>query len=390
MNITKKYLLFATGLIAFGLMSCEEEHDINMNVGTVPALVLPANNESIVLSSTGSTNFQWEPTTAEDGGSIIYEIVFDKVGGDFSNPCYVISSDGKGGKASAKVAHKLLNIAADSAGIPHASTGTFIWTIRTSKGLNAKTSSAFNTITVSRLKGFAVIPIRLYINGAAIEASATDKHTFNKGRNYKDELETGVFEIFAQLKTGQLAIFDNTGKTYCINLANRTLRDSSAITNIPASMNDKVYRIRLDFSTAKAAVSEIKEIRYQHASKQYNATPSVYLGKGSWLIGDCPLVNGDDRYKFLVTTEPLGDIISFCAIANSNTPAPGNYTGSDASSFIRQVAEVDKPNVQEGSRPWDEYTAAFKYNAPEKGKTGDFTIHMNSDFAHYTHSLVIK
>lgn len=65
----------------------------NADVTEVKKLYEPATEKAISLTSSGSLYFSWEPAIAKDGGSPLYEVYFDKDGGDFSSPLFVLSSD---------------------------------------------------------------------------------------------------------------------------------------------------------------------------------------------------------------------------------------------------------------------------------------------------------
>jgi starch-binding outer membrane protein SusE/F len=389
MKTINKYILFAAGLLTFGLISCEDEQEIDLTVGTVSKLYTPTNNEAITLSADESATFEWEPTRAEDAGVVLYDVLFDKVGGDFSSPAYVVSSDGSGLESKATITHKVLDKIANAAGISQASTGSFIWAIRSSKGLKGNISTAVDTMTVTRLQGFSTIPGALYMSGTGTEAETGNKLTFCKARDYKDALEDGVFEIFTRLKEGPVYITDSNDKTYCINMNNKTLRDSSNVTNIPSSMNNKVYRIRLDFTACTAEFVEITNIIYQQVDGTESETPAVYQGNGTWLLSDVPLADADNRYKFAVETDDTDLLSYFCATWESNGSEPTSYT-SGTHQYIRQLGDLDTPNVYEAGREWDEYCSTYKFMSTDKGGTADMTIIMNNSVDHYTHTLTIK
>jgi hypothetical protein len=93
------YCLLA-GIVALVFVSgCKKDKTLgNTNVSAVKNLFLPEDGKYIKIASgaSGSVSFEWEQARAEDNGLVLYEVVFDKEGGDFSKPLYSVPSDGNG------------------------------------------------------------------------------------------------------------------------------------------------------------------------------------------------------------------------------------------------------------------------------------------------------
>ena len=123
--------------LVFAFVGCKDDSELkNLKVTPVKKLYEPNNGKDIVLNGSASLLFEWEPAKAEDSGMILYEIVFDKVGGDFSNPVFTLLSDKNGLLNSQDISHKQLNKIAAMVGIEPAEKGTFKWTVFASKGIN--------------------------------------------------------------------------------------------------------------------------------------------------------------------------------------------------------------------------------------------------------------
>ena len=78
-------VLFAT--------SCTEDMEYkDSKVSSVNQLYEPTDGKEVVLQSSASASlfFEWESAKAEDSGAPLYEVVFDKEGGDFSKPIYKV------------------------------------------------------------------------------------------------------------------------------------------------------------------------------------------------------------------------------------------------------------------------------------------------------------
>ncbi|WP_294080708.1 SusE domain-containing protein, partial [Proteiniphilum sp. UBA5384] len=125
MKIINKISLLASLFITLMLSGCLDNKELNLNVSAVNKLIEPYDQLSVPLQSSASASvyFEWETATAEDGELVLYEIVFDREGGDFSNPIYRLPSENKGLSPYASVTHKQLNKIAALAGIDASATG---------------------------------------------------------------------------------------------------------------------------------------------------------------------------------------------------------------------------------------------------------------------------
>lgn len=91
-------VLFAT--------SCTEDMEYkDSKVSSVNQLYEPTDGKEVVLQSSASASlfFEWESAKAEDSGAPLYEVVFDKEGGDFSKPIYKVLSDNGGSLSYATI-----------------------------------------------------------------------------------------------------------------------------------------------------------------------------------------------------------------------------------------------------------------------------------------------
>ena len=114
-------VLFAT--------SCTEDMEYkDSKVSSVNQLYEPTDGKEVVLQSSAK---------AEDSGAPLYEVVFDKEGGDFSKPIYKVLSDNGGSLSYATISHKTLNKVGAAAGLNSGETGTLVWTVMASRGLNS-------------------------------------------------------------------------------------------------------------------------------------------------------------------------------------------------------------------------------------------------------------
>ena len=172
--ISITYAMLFSFILAF--TACSSDGEVrDLGVTAVKTLYEPDNGKAVVLqpSASASLYFEWEPSLAEDGGVVLYEVVFDKTDGDFSDPVYISTADNNGGSNHATITHKQLNQIAALAGIESAGQGTLKWTVYASKGINPVRAEEERTLTLTRLAGFAEVPSQLYITGEATEVGLT-------------------------------------------------------------------------------------------------------------------------------------------------------------------------------------------------------------------------
>src|SRR5665648_914297 len=186
-------------LVAF--TGCDKDESLkDTRVTAVKTFFEPTEGKSVVLQSSASASlyFEWEPAKAEDSGMVLYEVAFDKVGGDFSSPLYRMASDNNGGYNHATLTHKQLNKIAGMAGIESAATGKLIWTVFSSKGINDIKADESRTIEITRLSGFADIPVDVFVTGEGSEGGADlSKASIMKSTS------NGEFEIYTKLTAGK-------------------------------------------------------------------------------------------------------------------------------------------------------------------------------------------
>lgn len=298
-----KTALFALMTVAF--VACQKENTLNnLNVAAVKTLYEPVNNKSVVLqsSATASVYFEWEPALAEDGTYTLYQVAFDKEGGDFSNPVYKVTADNNGSNNHATITHKQLNKIAALVGIPSATTGKLIWTVISSKGVNPKVGATVYNLEVTRLAGFAEMPTSVYLTGEATEAG-TDVANALEMKSVSD----GVYEIYSQLTAGKNYYFAdaNVGspRKFYTNESGVLLEGGETSVSVTG-----VYRIVLDFSIGASTMTRITKCEFFFCPLNEFQFELPYEGNGVWTAKSKPITfkqeswGRDERYKFRMTT----------------------------------------------------------------------------------------
>ncbi|RFZ89926.1 hypothetical protein D0C36_24095 [Mucilaginibacter conchicola] len=370
----RKIVKLAGGLLLAMIItsSCKKENKpLDLNLTPVGSLATPNDNADVKLDPTSSANvlFKWDAATTDDSGLILYQIAFDKEGGDFSKPVTKVLSDGAGVQTQLTISHKDLNKIANAAGIASSSIGKLKWTVIASKGINAKPASASRTLQLERPAGFAENPADLYITGSATEGGAD----LSKAVKLK-KVEDGVFEIYTSLKAGDYYLTDkNTdgGKKYYVE--NGIIKEGT--TAVTVSGDVKAYRLNYDFTSATTKSMQIQSVGLYMSAYGTEIGTLSYIGNG---VFEAPKIavefyqfswGRDERYKFILHTAAGNE---YQGSTNANNVAPA---GQPASYFYL----VPVTNSQ-----WDN-TYKFDPSADRKNVKVDVMLQP----AAYTHKVTV-
>lgn len=368
-----KYMLLTVG--AALLAACSSDGEVrDLQVTAVQSIYEPADAKSVVLQSSSSASlyFEWEPSLAEDGGAVLYEVVFDKTDGDFSDPLAIIASDNNGAMNHATISHKTLNQIAASAGVESAETGTLKWTVYASKGIFPVKAQEDRTLTITRLAGFAEVPAQLYITGEATEVGGE----LSKAMQMK-KVADGEFEIYMQLTAGQSFQFvsSNAGTPTTYSLKGEKLVEGGTTTVSETG----IYRYYVDFNAGSFTSKQVTKVSL-FLNWSQREIELAYQGLGVWAVSDYKIEglsggdNDDDRYKFRM--QSTAGETEWRAINNDSKP-----TGNESYYYM-----VEKSNVEQWTN-----NEIWKNPATDgwSGKTYDVTFSLNPS-GEYTHNLVIK
>ncbi|MDD7632924.1 MAG: SusE domain-containing protein [Parabacteroides sp.] len=368
-----KYMLLTVG--AALLAACSSDGEVrDLQVTAVQSIYEPADAKSVVLQSSSSASlyFEWEPSLAEDGGAVLYEVVFDKTDGDFSDPLAIIASDNNGAMNHATISHKTLNQIAASAGVASAETGTLKWTVYASKGIFPVKAQEDRTLTITRLAGFAEVPAQLYITGEATEVGGE----LSKAMQMK-KVADGEFEIYMQLTAGQSFQFvsSNAGTPTTYSLQGEKLVEGGTTTVSETG----IYRYYVDFNAGSFTSKQVTKVSL-FLNWSQREIELAYQGLGVWAVSDYKIEglsggdNDDDRYKFRM--QSTAGETEWRAINNDSKP-----TGNESYYYM-----VEKSNVEQWTN-----NEIWKNPATDgwSGKTYDVTFSLNPS-GEYTHNLVIK
>jgi hypothetical protein len=333
-----KFTILFSIVLAFS--SCDDEELRDTRVTAVNMLYEPADAKSIILQSSASASvyFEWEPAKAEDSGMVLYEVAFDVEGGDFSAPIYKMASDNNGGYNHATVTHKQLNKIGAMAGIGSAETGKLIWTVFSSKGVNELKGAETRTMTITRLAGFADIPVDVFVTGAGSEG----------GSNIADgsvmkAIAPGEFEIYTKLTAGEAYYFTDatSGTPRQFYVDSNVIKEGESTSTVATT---GVYRINIDFNTGATVFTEVVDFRLFFSPTNSHLFSLDYMGNGVFKAASQPITfkqegwGRDERYKFTMTIKDSegNESLEWWGTLNSTDGRP---TGNDEYYYMTVVPE---------------------------------------------------
>lgn len=296
------------------LASCKKNVDnINYNVLPGNGLYLPANEAERDLSDLQSTMFYWTPSIAEDNGFVSYDVLFDKVDGNFSKPLAVVNGQFNGSRPYVEMTAKQLNRIARDAGIGIQEKGAVKWTVRAGKGLNGVIYSQSNILNVTTMYSIDPLPKKLFLSGPAVkEAEGIDKVEMTVSRGIdKQEAGEGIFESFCKLANNRdLYLSDELGRNFVINPSG-----SISISEEPKasrlSFDSGVVWLNVDTDGMLWSSKVVSQIQLYAAAwadgKMTTANVTMsYAGNGKWQIKGydnktSKNSDNDSRYRFNAT-----------------------------------------------------------------------------------------
>lgn len=235
------YLLIS--LLVFAT-ACQEKYEFNSGFSVPTTLTSPA-SVIIDVTSSATVKLTWSGGGADDGGAVIYEVLFDKPSGDFSNPVSRMYSDLKL-LPSLTLSHASINAIARSGGIKPNETASLKWTVVTSKGGVKLASNESKSISLTRGEGIDNIPSELYLIGDGAENGVSAKF-----RTEKD----GVFVIYTKLNNGSVKFKSSTATDAREYYYDTKLKEGEG--SYTTSATTGPVRMTLDMNTLSLTVDEI-------------------------------------------------------------------------------------------------------------------------------------
>jgi len=284
-TIQKSFLTLM--VLSMTLISCDnDDYTLDPEIALTGSLESPSSSETIAIDLENGDNiiFSWTPAQANDGGTILYTIKFDRPGGDFSDPLYTSPSDNGGGATTFTMSTSRLNIIAAEAGIQQLETGDVAWTVEASSSYFRENFAEPSTLSLTRPEGLAIFPEYMYVYGSATEASdipsaVAFKQISNQLPN--DNFQPGVFESVTHLSPGEFYIVNGNNASaedlthYYINSEGK-IRSGDDPTTF--DMEEGVYRVRMDLAKATISFVEISNIQLYILANQAVKADLEYVG----------------------------------------------------------------------------------------------------------------
>jgi hypothetical protein len=241
----KRNLLILITLLT-AVFGCTQKYELDTEFTMPTELASPS---SVVLDVTSSSTvvLSWKGGKANDGGIVLYNVLFDEEGGDFSDPIATMPSD-LGAGEQLTLTHAALNTIARKAGIKPNETGKFIWTVTGAKGGVVKSYDGYASLSVTRGDGIDNMPEKLYINGAAAKEAGQEFRVVEEGL-YVIYTKIGAGAInFTSEKSGGFTFYaDNTGK----------LVEGEGSYNVDAAPASGLARVTVNFNTLGVKIEEV-------------------------------------------------------------------------------------------------------------------------------------
>ncbi len=370
--------LVVAAAVLFTLAACNDNMgDTDSRLDAPNGLIEPIDGKSLALevSAASTAYFEWEYADVDKVGTLLYQVVFDKADGDFSNPVYKLYSDNNGLKNCATITHKLLNQIAAKAGIKSAETGVMKWTVIASKGLDTVKASTENRLTVTRLAGFDVIPVDVYVTGEASEGGAD----LGKAQKMK-AVANGEFEIYTELAAGRTFHFvDATNGTPAEYSTSDGLVKEGGSSTVAT---DGVYRITLDFNTGAATYTLVTRVGFYFSPEGEILFDLPYVGGGVFRTKATVTFKQeswgrDERYKFRMFIKENGGTAAEREVEwGTMNQTDSRPTASSPESYYYVL-------WLENLTQWDN---KWKLMGDFDGVEATYTLSLTADGA-YTHSI---
>ncbi len=363
------YLTLLSGLMLLWFASCEKNEKMNLNLNPVTNLTAPTKGQAYDLEASASNEykFSWQTTQAEDGGLVLYEVLFDKQGGDFSKSIYSVVSDGKGVQNMLTLTKAQLDAIAALAGAAPLNSASLIWTVRASKGWNAMNATDNGAITVKRM---LPMPTELSVTGSGTEAGSS--------KIKMTKLAEGVFEVFVKVKAGDMAFASQDNTQFGLQLSGTkwNLVGGAVATGLSGAL-EKVLWVKVDFGAKGGWVAEVKNMSLFYPNENKTIFDLPYVGNGIWrkngqadFLSPAGWTSREERYKYvMLINDGTGDRQHWI---NSFMGDPGGQDGAYPSSLDYRSIDLTR---NRGS--WD-YGWKIDRNYITAGSVADYWVQMNA------------
>lgn len=366
-----KKLIFAL-LAAVLMIGCTEVYEFSTEFSAPTTLNSPA-SLALDVASANNVKFTWSGGGAEQG-IVIYEVLFDKAGGDFSNPVFRSFSD-LGVDTTFTITQAMLNSVARKAGIAPESTGSIQWTVTASKGGIVKQSGLSKEISVTRPGGIDYTGNTLYLYGSATENSGQGGLAFRKASD-------GVFVIYTQVGTaGDIYFKSTTAKDAFVCYVDNTNKviEGTGSSSLEANASGEIYRITVDLNTQKMTIDKIKNIKAIWGATFNVIGNMLYKGNGIFEATNC-------KIKFIIQNRPDTNPPSWLSWIEERYYFIANVNGVDKCWGRKDGVSPERPTGSETAAfyelnefAWSQWDHLWKMKSTLDLTSATITIYTNKD-----------
>ena len=396
-SLIKNLIYLMVLSMSFVLFSCKDKPEDPELPLTVQNLTAPTAGFTVVLTDNGSPLlFQWE---ASKRTGATYEVIFDKVTGNFSSLLHKVSSDDNGTQPTITFTHAQLDQIAAQAGTKAGETVTLKWTVIASKESETAMCEKSHTLGVTRLeKPIIVESDQLFVTGDASEGG-NDLSQAIKMR----VLDKGKYEVFTELRAGQDYYFVDaiTGTPNRFSIAGGEVKAGGT----SMAGESGVYKIVLNLNDMTASLVKINAVRWHHCNSNSKTLEIPYVGRGVWALHNHTMTSGDfssgdnqnPRYRFFMEyeggAESVWGPVNHLEDGTPNSPtaptAPADYFNAREYTWaeVKQLFPAETPQIQSQFNPKWKRTQSntvrwldFIY---------DFSLILQADGS-YRHTLIEK
>lgn len=278
-------------LIAFS--SCNNDPVIDV-ISYVKKLKQPTDNKRIEIQTTSGLTFEWEEAEPKSNQAVIYEIVFDKTSGDFSNPVYSSLSAKEGAETKIAFTKNELDKIAEAGGAKLGEEVTLKWAVQAKSGNNVTLSEEERKAIFVRASTIPEPPEiieNLFMAGEGSEAGQQFKKIENSSQP--------VYEIYTKIEGNKAYYFssqtDGSGRTF--SLTGTNLEETTNASSPGVTLNETgTYRLKLNLDTQTGSIEKIEKVMIR-VSMTGRERRLEYTGQGIWKI---------ENYNIQLTKESWG------------------------------------------------------------------------------------
>lgn len=362
-----RYIVLFLSVCSLLLAGCEDDYNYSAEFTEPQTLISPVPLQ-LDLASVQNVVFSWKGGGAADGGMLLYEVLFDKAGGDFSAPLYRTPSD-LGGEPQLTLTHVTLNKLARMAGIKTGETGSLKWTVTASRGGVVKPAKTEGEIVLTRPEGLEV-PEQLYLYGPATENGS-------EGQAFRLATD-GVFVVYTILKADGEIYFagDQTENAvkYYINEEGVLVEGTSATT---VTKQEVPVRLTVNFNTKAMTIDTISAIRMIWGCSYNTIADLTYTGNGVFKAEDVAVEFVDPSRPGTNPPDWLSWIEEryyFIATVNGAEVCWGRMDGVSSE---RPVGGEPLSFYELGEFPWSQWDHLWKMSGNLDQKRCTVTINTN-------------